>query len=539
MSNRPSKSSRKFTSKAVDQKIQAVKEALTLSYKFPSLAGIFENCWPNTLDTTVQFHKGLHGDELPDTFVITGDINAMWIRDSTNQVLPYFSLLPEDAKLQELVLGVILRQAKSLKSHPYSNAFRFDIDSPPSHWTTDRVHPQVPPNAAVWESKYELDSLAAFFKLSAAFFRAFDEGTSENAKRGRVLAERMCRDEEFVAAVETVLGVMVDMQMSTSEEELLGGPLYNFVRSGDVPTDTLMLGGRGPPALRCGMVRARKLATDIREAIYKYGVVQHQKHGTIFAYEVDGFGGTCLMDDANLEMHEIFEDLAKSLEGERRLRDVAIQSIYEVLNIQQDIKAQCQELDRICREIGVILSVFQSAHDDATLVQATSKARISFERFRTVIKQLSDTVPDNQFYKLNGYWSSTMQSACFLASYLIYLEFGRLLTVKEAEEILGCTVDIKSEIHVFHITVDELLQGILTLAGELSRLAGNSVILGDFEKPLKIHQFISEVYAGFQLLNLKNDILRKRFDGLKYEVKRVEEIVYDISVRGLLKNDAK
>ncbi|KAI8852864.1 fed tick salivary protein 8 [Chytridium lagenaria] len=220
-------------------------------------------------------------------------------------------------------------------------------------------------------------------------------------------------------------------------------------------------------------------------------------------------------------MLSVFDDLSKVLEGERRLRD--------------DIKAQCTELDRTCRETGVILSIFHSTHDKATLDEALAKAETAFQRLRQVVQQLSSLVPENQFYKLNMYWSNTMQSACFSAAFYVFLKTGTMMTVEQAEEILGTKVDIKSTIHTFHITVDEFLQGILSLSGELSRLAGNSVILGDFQRPVKIHKFLCEVYAGFQLLNLKNDGLRKRFDGLKYEVKRVEEIVYDISVRGLNK----
>ncbi|KAI8852865.1 Six-hairpin glycosidase-like protein [Chytridium lagenaria] len=317
MSRRPSVALRKFSSPTVEHEITRVKAILNQSNKFPHLADVFENCWPNTLDTTVQNHMPLTGNVMPDSFFSH-----------------YFPILPTDTKLQDLVLGVILRQAKCLASHPFSNAFRYSLTSPPSHWASDRVHPAIPDDAAVWESKYELDSLAAFLKLAAAFFKIFQGHTSEAASRGLSLA-----------GVKRVVALMVDMQMSTSEEELLGGPIYSFVRGGEVPTDTLMLSGRGPPALRCGMVRScfrpsddcntfpfsvpsnamacvelknisdmfdyykvhpglstitRNLSTEIRAAIYKNGIITHPKYGAVFAYEVDGFGGTCIMDDANV-----------------------------------------------------------------------------------------------------------------------------------------------------------------------------------------------------------------------------------------------
>lgn len=86
----------------------------------------------------------------------------------------------------------------------------------------------------------------------------------------------------------------------------------------------------------------------------------------------------------------------------------------------------------------------------------------------------------------------------------------------------------------FHLDIEEYLNGILQLASELSRFATNAVTMGDYSRPLQISHFLADLNAGFRLLNLKNDSLRKRFDGLKYDVKKIEEIVYDLSIRGLL-----
>lgn len=86
----------------------------------------------------------------------------------------------------------------------------------------------------------------------------------------------------------------------------------------------------------------------------------------------------------------------------------------------------------------------------------------------------------------------------------------------------------------FHLTIEEYLQALISLVEELSRLARNSVTLGDYERPLLINQFVKDVLAGFQILNLKNDSLRRRSDGLKYKVKDVEDVVYDLSLRDLL-----
>jgi predicted translin family RNA/ssDNA-binding protein len=86
----------------------------------------------------------------------------------------------------------------------------------------------------------------------------------------------------------------------------------------------------------------------------------------------------------------------------------------------------------------------------------------------------------------------------------------------------------------FHITIEEYLQSLITLIEELARLAINSVTLGDYQRPLQISQFVKDIHAGFQILNLKNDSLRRRSDSIKYNVKKVEDIVYDLSLRNLV-----
>ena len=90
------------------------------------------------------------------------------------------------------------------------------------------------------------------------------------------------------------------------------------------------------------------------------------------------------------------------------------------------------------------------------------------------------------------------------------------------------------DLDVFHITIEEYLQSLITLIEELARLAINSVTLGDYQRPLQISQFVKDLHAGFQILNLKNDSLRRRSDSIKYNVKKIEDIVYDLSLRNLV-----
>lgn len=87
----------------------------------------------------------------------------------------------------------------------------------------------------------------------------------------------------------------------------------------------------------------------------------------------------------------------------------------------------------------------------------------------------------------------------------------------------------------FHLDLENYLMGLLQMVSELSRFAVNSVTMGDYSRVLSLQHFVSDLNSGFRLLNLKNDSLRKKYDSLKYDVKNLEQIVYDLSIRGLLK----
>ncbi|KAJ3563045.1 hypothetical protein NPX13_g8339 [Xylaria arbuscula] len=112
-------------------------------------------------------------------------------------------------------------------------------------------------------------------------------------------------------------------------------------------------------------------------------------------------------------------------------------------------------------------------------------------------------------------------------------ELGRLLTIEEVGEILQVPVNIKDR-DTFHVTIEEYLLALTDITDELSRLAMNSVTMGDVTLTLQISKFIKDLFAGFQLLNLKNDIVRKRVDAVKYHVKKVEDVIYDLALRNLL-----
>lgn len=110
---------------------------------------------------------------------------------------------------------------------------------------------------------------------------------------------------------------------------------------------------------------------------------------------------------------------------------------------------------------------------------------------------------------------------------------GRLLTIEQVGALLSVPVNLKDR-DAFHLTIEEYLQAMISLIDELARLARNTVTIGDYERAAAIAVFIKNIHAGFQILNLKNDSLRKRSDGIKYRVKEVEDVVYDLSLRGLV-----
>src|SRR5580700_11305906 len=159
---RPAKGDRHFTSAAVEALIPRIQRSMGAA----ALATIFENCFPNTLDTTV--FPGSYAGK-PDTYIVTGDIDAMWLRDSSAQVWPYLPLAKQDAQLRELLEGVIRRQARMILLDPYANAFMRDEKAAPLSWA---VNDQTQHHPGVAERKWEVDSLCYPIRLAHGYWRA-------------------------------------------------------------------------------------------------------------------------------------------------------------------------------------------------------------------------------------------------------------------------------------------------------------------------------------------------------------------------------
>ncbi|MEO6252910.1 MAG: glycoside hydrolase family 125 protein [Ferruginibacter sp.] len=311
---RVAESQRKFKSLAVEKLIAEIKK----NTGNKEIAWLFENCFPNTLDTTVEFEI-INGK--PDTFVITGDIDAMWLRDSSAQVWPYLPLMKEDRHLQELIKGVINRQVKCILKDPYANAFYKD-ETKISEWKDDKT--EMKPG--IHERKWEIDSLCYPIRLSYGYWK----------ETGDVSVF----DKDWQEAMKLIVKTFKEQQRLENN-----GP-YKFERTTSWATDGVPLGGYGYPTKKIGLIHSMFRASDdatvfpfnipanifavitlsylinemgaelnlspslkkdsleiantVLAAIKEYGKIENEKFGLIYAYEINGFGSYNLMDDANI-----------------------------------------------------------------------------------------------------------------------------------------------------------------------------------------------------------------------------------------------
>jgi meiotically up-regulated gene 157 (Mug157) protein len=295
--------------KALRRHIQRLVEKIDRS----DVRDMFQNCFFSTLDTTLE--KLGNGT----VYIFTGDIEAMWLRDSAAQVLHYLPFCGIDPELKEIVKGLIRRQAQYVLIDPYANAFNKSANGA-------RLHNDLPPQGPwVWEQKYELDSLCYFFQLALQYFACTDDAS--------------IFDAEFMRAAARILDVFEIEQNHDRDSR------YSFVRNGgEHAHDSLERDGKGTPTVYTGMVwsafrpsddrcdyhylvpancfaatvlrkmtdifhmlarpelaaRAQRLAQDIQDGIQKHAVFKHDVFGEIYVYETDGNGGRVLMDDANV-----------------------------------------------------------------------------------------------------------------------------------------------------------------------------------------------------------------------------------------------
>ena len=230
--------------------------------------------------------------------------------------------------------------------------------------------------------------------------------------------------------------------------------------------------------------------------------------------------------------------------------------------VKELIRSRVRELESAGRELAAILQKVHHATGYANLPAVVQQAEEFFEgRVRGLFSQLSEAVPEGEYFRYHYMYNITIQRFVYQAALTHYLKLEDLLLVAHAANMLGIepakvgggeskqqtsgaskecdTKDCQSppRIDVFHLDLEDYLAGITLLSNELSRFVVNAVTHGDYQRPKRIATFLNNLDAGFRLLNLKNDMLRKKFDSLKYDLKKVEEVVYDLSIRGLLKQD--
>ncbi|MCL2327195.1 MAG: glycoside hydrolase family 125 protein [Bacteroidetes bacterium] len=311
-SQRPHINDRLFKSDAIEKKIQEICRLL----KNPKLAWMFANCYPNTLDTTVHY-RVIDGQD--DTFVYTGDIHAMWLRDSGAQVYPYVQLANQDEKLRKMLAGVIHRHTKCILLDPFANAFNDGAVG--SEWEKDLTD-MIP---ELHERKWEIDSLCYPIRLAYEYWK--------------VTGDTSVFTDDWVRAMALVVATFKDQQ----RKENLGS--YTFQRETFRVVDTMLNHGYGAPVNPVGLIASafrpsddsctylflvpsnffavtslRKvaeilttvknnpglakectdLALEVETALREYAVCDHPEFGKIYAYEIDGFGSRALMDDSNV-----------------------------------------------------------------------------------------------------------------------------------------------------------------------------------------------------------------------------------------------
>ncbi|KAL4785641.1 Translin [Aspergillus varians] len=215
--------------------------------------------------------------------------------------------------------------------------------------------------------------------------------------------------------------------------------------------------------------------------------------------------------------------------------------IDEEASVRDELRDIVQSLSRKGRSTQATLSRAHStpAAQLQPVLEAVTQEILAQKEEVTRLKSVADKHP---FYKYNGVWSRDLQNLVASIELCAWLgglqeykssESASFLTMEEVGKFLEVPVNLKEE-DAFHLTLEEYLLALISMIEELARLAVNSVTLGDYGRPTVIGNFIKDLFNGFQLLNLKNDTLRKRSDSIKYSVKKVEDVVYDLSLRNLI-----
>ena len=216
------------------------------------------------------------------------------------------------------------------------------------------------------------------------------------------------------------------------------------------------------------------------------------------------------------DVHGIFNSLRTQLSGDQEVKELIHHS-----------------LDPMEEAVRELYTALQAVHNPGQLTTQAicqrSEALLHIARER--LGALRSAVPIGRYYKFNFMWSFSMHRLVTCIALMHFLNGGTLISLQDVSVQLQ--IDSETGPDKFPLTLEEYLVGVLLLASELSRLAVNSVIQGNYKQPFEIFKFVSELNAGFKLLHFKNDQLRKKYDSLKYDIRKIEEVVYDLTLRGL------
>ncbi|GAA5958853.1 hypothetical protein JCM21900_002256 [Sporobolomyces salmonicolor] len=197
----------------------------------------------------------------------------------------------------------------------------------------------------------------------------------------------------------------------------------------------------------------------------------------------------------------------------------------------RDAVREVEQAQRACT--GTLSRVHSSTKDQLPALLASLDPLLP--PLRAALANLAQLVPPQQFYRYSDSFSRSIQTASYIVVMRVFLESEDVATKEDVAGQLGILEEWRDH---FFLSTEEYLHSLISLVNELSRLAINRVTMGDYAAPVQYSRLAKELANAFGLLNLKNDSLRKRFDSIKYDVKRLEEVVYDLSLRGLLPSSA-
>ena len=289
-------------------------ECQKMSHKLKDdkLRKIFEKCFMSTYETTLEFPAD------GSSYVFTGDIPAMWLRDSSAQVFHYLDLCSSLPELKKVIKGLLRRQFDYILADPYANSFN-------KNPTGEGYNDVFPCGPLVWERKFEVDSLCYPIWLAYHYYQRTNDTS--------------VFDEKFEETVSLILSIFQIEQHHETQSK------YRFMRENCSVTDTLPREGLGSVTAYTGMIwsgfrpsddrcvyhylipanqfavvilryirdifssvtsnkplfeKASAMIREVQTGIDTYGIAEHKKYGLIYAYETDGLGNHLFIDDANV-----------------------------------------------------------------------------------------------------------------------------------------------------------------------------------------------------------------------------------------------